>query len=124
MTKKEYFAEIVNLATANDREDLVEFAEKEIELLNKRNSKDSKAAKEKAEANAKLGEEIVAAVAGADAPIRTMDIAAAVGISPQKATPILKSLVADGRLVENVEKKVKTFSLPEVDTEVDTEVED
>ena len=119
MTKKEYFAEIVNLATANDRKDLVEFAEKEIELLNKRNSKDSKAAKEKAAANAQIMDNIVAAVADNGAPIRTMDIASAVGISPQKATPLLKTLVADGRLVENVEKKVKTFSLPEVGAEVE-----
>ena len=111
MTKKEYFAEIVNLATANDRADLVEFAEKEIELLNRRNSKESKAAKEKAEANAKLGEEIVATVADADAPMRTMDIAAAVGISPQKATSILKTLVADNKLAVGVDKKIKTFTL-------------
>ena len=114
MTKKEYFAEIVAVATEVGREDLVEFANKEIELLNKRNSKDSKAAKEKAEANAKLGEDIVAAVAEFGAPARTMEIAAAVGISPQKATPILKALVESGKLVEKVEKKVKTFALPEV----------
>ena len=111
MTKKEYFAEIVAVATEVGREDLVEFANKEIELLNKRNSKDSKAAKEKAEANAKLGEAIVAAVAEVGGPVRTMEIAAAVGISPQKATPILKALVESGKLVESVEKKVKTFTL-------------
>ena len=111
MTKKEMFAEVVAIATEVGREDIVEFANKEIELLNRRNSKDSKAAKERAEANAELGEYILAAVADADAPMRTMDIAAAVGISPQKATSILKTLVADNKLAAIVDKKVKTFTL-------------
>lgn len=111
MTKKEMFAEVIAVATEVGREDIVEFANKEIELLNKRNSKESKAAKEKAEANAKLMDAIVAAVADSDAPVRTMDIAAAVGISPQKATPLIKALVAEGKLVEAVEKKVKTFTV-------------
>lgn len=109
MTKKEYFAEIVNLATANDRADLVEFAEKEIELLNKRNSKDSKAAKEKAEAREALKAQVLEVVT--DTPIRTMDIASALGVSPQKVTPVLKALVEDGKLVATVDKKVKTFTL-------------
>ena len=40
MTKKEMFAEVIALATANEREDIVAFAEHEIELLdNKRKSK-------------------------------------------------------------------------------------
>ena len=109
MTKKEYFAEIVNLATANDRADLVEFAEKEIELLNKRNSKESKAAKEKAEAREALKAEILNVV-GTE-PMRTMEIAAALGISPQKATSVLADLVKENKLVATVEKKVKTFTL-------------
>jgi len=109
MTKKEYFAEIVTLATANDRADLVEFAEKEIELLNKRNSKDSKAAKEKAEAREALKAEILGVVG--DEPMRTMEIASALGVSPQKVTPVLKALADEGKLVATVDKKVKTFTL-------------
>ena len=117
MTKKEYFAEIVNLATANDREDLVEFAEKEIELLNKRNSKDSKAAKEKAEAREALKTEILDVV-GYE-PMRTMEIASALGVSTQKITPVLAALVADGKLVATTEKRVKTYRLVATDTDTD-----
>lgn len=109
MTKKEMFGEIVAVATEVGREDIVEFANKEIELLNKRNSKDSKAAKEKAEAREALKAQVLEVVT--DTPVRTMDIASALGISPQKVTPVLRALVEDGKLVATVDKKVKTFTL-------------
>ena len=111
MTKKEYFAEIVNLATANDRADLVEFAEKEIELLNKRNSKDSKAAKAKAEEREKLERAICTVLAEFEEPARTLEIANAVGVSTQKSTPVLAELVAKEELLVKTEKRVKTYTL-------------
>ena len=111
MTKKEMFAEIVTVATEVGREDIVEFANKEIELLNKRNSKDSKAAKAKAEEREKLGNAVLAAIGDADAPLKTLEIANAVGVSTQKVTPVLAALVTDGKLVATTEKRVKTYTL-------------
>lgn len=111
MTKKEMFAEIVTVATAAEREDIVEFANKEIELLNKRSSKESKAAKAKAEERATLKAQVLDFVGGEDKPVRTMEIATALGVSPQKITPVLSAMVKDGDLNATVEKKVKLFTV-------------
>ena len=112
MTKKEMFNEIIVVATENNRMDIVDFAKAEIELLNKRNSTESKAKKEKAEETARLSENIITAVSNATDPMRTMEIANEIGVSPQKATPILKALVAEGKLVVNeIKGKVKVYTV-------------
>ena len=54
MTKKEMFAEVIALAKANGREDIVTFAEHEVELLAKKGSSNSKAKKESDERAEKL----------------------------------------------------------------------
>ena len=113
MTKKEMFAEIINVATVADRQDIVDFAQKEIELLNKRNSKESKAAKAKAEERANLAEAIMEVLEGAEEPMRTMEIASAVGISPQKASPILKVMLAEGRINIVNGKRVSLYMVAE-----------
>ena len=41
MTKKEMFGEVITLATENGRQDIVDFANHEIELLNKKSGKSS-----------------------------------------------------------------------------------
>ena len=111
VTKKDMFNAIIALAQDADRQDVVEFAQHEIELLNKRNSADSKAKQTKAAENAALAEKIVEVLASADAPKATLEIGTAVGISTQKASPIIKSLVDQGRLVVTVEKGKKFFSV-------------
>lgn len=122
MTKKEMFNEIINLATKADRQDIVDFATKEIALLNKRNSKESKVAKEKAAERIVLAEKIVDVVTTAAEPMRAKEIANAVGISPQRATPILRELVeTEKRLtVTEGKKKVKLYTLLD-DNEVEEE---
>ena len=111
MTKAQMFAQVVEMAQAQGRQDIVDFAEHEIELLAKRNSADSKAKAKKAAENAELADKIVEFLAGADAPMATLDVATAVGISTQKATPILKGLVDEKRVVETMEKRKKFFAL-------------
>ena len=59
ITKKDMFNEVITLAQENGRDDLVAFAEHEIELLNKRNSAESKAKLAKQAENAKLADAIV-----------------------------------------------------------------
>lgn len=111
VTKKDMFNEVIALAEAAGRQDVVEFAEREIKLLAKRNSADSKAKAKKAEENAALGEQMVEFLAGAEAPQTTLNIATAVGVSTQKASPILKALEADGRVVKSTEKRKVFYTI-------------
>ena len=109
MTKREYF-EAIKVAVA-DNEDFVSFIDKELALLDKRNSANAKAKAEKAEENAALGVKIVDFLADKDAPLSTMEISTGVGISPQKATPILKALVADNKVTVVTEKRKNLYSI-------------
>ena len=113
VTKKDMFNEVIALAQAADRQDVVEFAEHELELLAKRSGADSKAKQKKAAETAALAEKVVEVVSGADAPMAALEIATAVGISTQKAAPILKGLVTDGRLVKTEEKRKGFYSIAE-----------
>ena len=110
MTKKEYF-EIIKTKVAEDKE-LVAFIDKELELLEKRNSANAKAKAEKAEKDAVITEEVINFLtANANTPMTTMEIGSAVGISPQKATPILKRLVAEEKVVLTTEKRKNLYSV-------------
>ena len=112
MTKKEMFVEIINLATAENREDIVDFANNEIELLNRRNSKESKAAKAKQEENEALIAQILEVMETATDSLRTTEIAQKISISPQKTTVLLKTMVDRGILVrENPDKKTVVYRL-------------
>ena len=111
ITKKEMFNEVIALANAAGRQDVVEFAEHEIKLLEKRNSADSKAKAKKAAENAALAEKVVEYLATVEDAQATLDIATAVGVSTQKATPILNGLVDEGRLVVTTEKRKKFYAI-------------
>ena len=62
MTKKEMFGEVINLATEAGREDIVEFCNKEVELLNKRYSRERKVNEKKLAERAELAEAIIKVV--------------------------------------------------------------
>ena len=112
MTKKEMFNEIVTLATENNRMDIVKFAERELTLLARHNSTESKAQKAKQAEREALGAKAVTIISEAVEPMRTMEIATALNISPQKATPILKALVTEGKIKTVDSKKgVTLYSL-------------
>ena len=111
MTKKEIFAEIANLAVTANRDDIVEFCNKEIELLNKRSSKDSKAALAKKAEREALAEKVLDVLSNSTEPLRTMEIASALEISPQKATPILKALATANSIEVVKESKVIRYKV-------------
>ena len=113
ITKKEMFAEVVAMAKAQGRQDIVDFANHEIELLNKRNSADSKAKAKKAAENEALANQIVEVLAEADTPMAALEIATKIGISTQKATPILVALTKEGRVEKTTEKRKNFYSLAE-----------
>ena len=111
MTKKDMFNEIIALATANEREDIVDFAKKEIELLNKRATTETKADKEKKAEKEKLTESIIELLTNTNEAYTTMNIANAIGISPQKATPIMKTLTENNKVRFEIQKGKKYYSL-------------
>ena len=108
MTKMEMFAAI-KVAVA-DNADMVEFIDKEMAALAKRNArKSTKPTKTQAE-NALIKETIKETLADAEAMTAT-EIAAAVGVSLAKATALLTQLVKAEEIHREVEKKVARFSL-------------
>lgn len=113
VTKAQMFAEVIAMAEDAGRQDIVDFAQHEVELLEKRKTSDSKAKAKKAAETAALAEKIVEVLIQADKPIAALEIAIAVGISTQKAAPILKSMVESGRLVKTEEKRKGFYSLAE-----------
>lgn len=104
MTKRELFNEIINLANENNREDIADFATKEIALIDKRANAESKAKEAKKEENETIKNNIIELLTRNSEKMRTTEIANVVGISSQKATPILKALVKD-RIITAVEEK-------------------
>ncbi len=111
MTKKEMFNEVIALATANDRQDLVEFAEKEIALLAKRNSKSDKVLAKRETEKRELEDAVMEVMLESSNPLRTMEIAKKMGISPQKATPVLARLVKAGKLEVDKVKGVNVYTV-------------
>jgi DNA-binding transcriptional regulator GbsR (MarR family) len=112
VTKRDYFAgvrAIVEASTAANKDELVAFIDKEVELLNRRNaSRADKPTKKQAE-NAELVEKLYDVLAGLGVASTIADIQAAddelAEFSGQKVSALLKKLVDAGRVVKSYEKK-------------------
>ena len=125
MTNREFYT---NIANGNVTEAEKEFALAAIakmdETNEKRKNKTSPKEAEKAEADAKVREEIFALIT-AD-PQTAADLGAKVGVSTPKATAELRKLVADGRVSKtdiSVPKKgmCKGYFLTPTDVETDAQ---
>lgn len=126
MTKKDYFKVLKEIVKGNEREvELVAFIDHEIELLVKKSAKSGMTATQKA--NAEIMEKIVNALAVMDKPVTVTELqkgfAELDALSNQKMSALLKKLVDEGRVVKTIDKKKSLFSLPEIDTDEDTDVE-
>ena len=112
VTKKDYFAGlkvIVENSTADNKDELVAFIDREVELLNKRNaSRAGKPTKKQTENNAIV--EIIYDTlvslneAATIEAIKEADVDLA-ELTPQKISALLKKLVDAGRVVKSYEKK-------------------
>ena len=111
MTIRDYFNEVIELAKANDRADLVEFAESRIAVLDKKsaNKKPTKTQEEnegiKAEILANLTEEGVTVTELQN----KSDMLG--GLSNQKVSALLRQLFSEGKVAKTVDKKKAYFSL-------------
>ena len=110
MTQRDYFNEIIALAQANGRQDIVDFAESRIEALNKK-SESRKPTKTQVENDA-LKERITAVLTAEGQTVT--EILTALdeeGLSNQKVSALLRQMVADGIAVKSTDKKKSVFTL-------------
>ena len=116
ITQKDMFNEIIALAKANDRQDIVEFAEDRIEKLSRKseNKKPTKAQVEN-ESIKDVILEVLSEVGVATATAIATD--PRVGVSNQKVTALLRQLKEDGKVVRSEDKGKAYFSLPSEDVE-------
>ena len=113
ITKRDYFNELRAMAEMNDRGDLVEFIDRQIELLDNKSSKKTLTATQKA--NVGIKDEIYNALVEIGKPVTVSELMAAnaeIGArySNQKLSALLRQLKEEKRVEVSVVKKRSYFS--------------
>lgn len=119
ITKKEMFAEVIALAegrilTKATLQEVVEFAQHEIELLERKASKSTQTKVQKE--NEILIEQLFDALAEMEKPVtitefQKLSSAEVATLSNQKLSSLLKKLCDENRVVKTTEKKKSYFSV-------------
>ena len=111
MTQKDYFNEIIALARENDRNDLVEFAEGRIALLEKKAS--AKKPTKTQEENVSIKAEIVSTLTEEGVTVSDLQGKSEMlgSLSNQRVSALLRQLIAEGKVVKTVDKKKAFFAL-------------
>ena len=113
MTQRDYFNEVVELAKANSRDDLVEFAKGRIAVLDKKaeNKKPTKTQEE----NVAIKNEIASVLTSEGATVTEIQSKSEMlgGLSNQRVSALLRQMIADGVVVKTVDKKKSYFALAE-----------
>ena len=111
MTQRDYFNEIIALAEANDRSDLVEFAEGRIALLDKKAS--AKKPTKTQEENIAIKTEIMSVLTNEGVTVSDLQSKSDVlgSLSNQRVSALLRQLVAEEKVVKTVDKKKSFFAL-------------
>ena len=111
MTIRDYFNEVIELAKANDRSDIVEFAESRIAVLDKKsaNKKPTKTQEE----NEEIKTDILDNLTNEGVTVSELQSKSTIlgSLSNQRVSALLRQLVADGKVVKVVDKKKSYFSL-------------
>ena len=122
MTKRDYYNEIITIATEMERQDLVDFAKHEIELLDKKKSNGKAKVNETMDKNVEL---VYQALVDLGARATTTELIAKQNemleplkndlgvITTQKVSAYLHKLVDSGRVKTEIEKKKTYFSVIE-----------
>jgi len=117
MTQKDYYNEIITLAQANGREDIVEFCKGRIEVLSKK-SGNRKPTKTQAE-NESLKELVRNALVALGKPATVTEVQKSDEVlselSNQKVSALLRQMIEVGEVVKETDKKKSYFSLVKVD---------
>ena len=113
MTQRDFYKEIIALAEANDREDIVEFANGRIAVLDKKaeNKKPTKTQEE----NEVLKGVILNTLTNEGVTVTELQGKAdeLSVLSNQRVSALLRQMVADGKVVKTVDKKKSYFALAE-----------
>ena len=118
MTKKEMFAQIIAMAKGEEveilAEEIVAFAEHEIELLTKKSSTSTKTKTQKE--NEVFVEQVYEALMEVGKPVTVTELMGAsektACFSNQKLSALLKKLVDTGKVTKSIEGKKSYFSIP------------
>ena len=116
VTKRERFAQLMEIVKASDVEnsaELVSFIVHEVELLTKKNSRSGKPTKTQVE-NESIKAQIVSVLESAGKPMTVTQLLAKselADLSNQKVSALLTQLRKTGVVVRTVEKKVAFYSL-------------
>ena len=112
MTKKEMFMEIKKVVA--DNAEMVAFIDREIELLNRKNSAPRKPTKTQVE-NSGFKADVVAYLATVDTSktIKELqqEVSSISGLTNQRVTHLLTDLVKDGTLTKEYVKKTPYYSI-------------
>ena len=114
MTKKEYFGEIKKIvegANVDNRDEIIEFIDRQVELLSKKSNTKTKTQKE----NEVLVEGVYEALVAVAKPVTVTELQEAnedmANYSNQKLSALLRMLVKAGRIVKTIDKKKSYFSV-------------
>ena len=111
LTQRDYFNAIIALATENGRDDLVDFCQGRIDLLDKKsaNKKPSKTAEE----NKALAEVVASVLTDEGATVSEIMAkdARLAGLSNQKVSAILRLMKDEGKVTKVMDKKKALFAL-------------
>ena len=126
VTKKERFAqlmEIVNASQVENSAELVAFIEHEVELLNKKNSRSGKPTARQVE-NEEIKESILLILSTVGKPMTVTQLLSELcnpELSNQRVSALLTQLKDDFKVVRTVEKKVAFYSLNAIEDETEVE---
>lgn len=119
ITKKEMFAQVIAMAQGKEvsisADEIVAFAEHEIELLNKKAGTKSKKETANDAENARLMEVIVETLTGSEKAMTVSELMTANAelgeLSNQKVSALMKKLVDGGRVQKSTDKRKSVFSV-------------
>ena len=119
ITKREMFAQVIAMAQGKEisvsADEIVAFAEHEIELLNKKAGTKSKKETANDAENARLMEVIVEILTGSEKAMTVSELMTAnveLGeLSNQKVSALMKKLVDGGRVQKSTDKRKSVFSI-------------
>ena len=111
MTQRDFYKEIIALAEANDRNDIVEFANGRIAVLDRKAG--SKKPTKTQEENEILKGVILDTLTADGVTVSELQAKNEVlgGLSNQRVSALLRQLIADEKVVKTVDKKKSFFSL-------------
>lgn len=110
-TIRDYFNDVIALAAANDRQDLVDFAEGRIAVLDKKAS--AKKPTKTQEENKVFKVEILNVLSEEGMTVSELQAKSEVlgGLSNQRVSALLRQLVSEGTVTKTIDKKKSYFAL-------------